>query len=88
MIIANLLADGFVVFMTEAHQWTKDIQKGAVADSEAAADALLMAARQAEQDCMVVGPNLIPVEIVAGSRRPTEYREYIRATGPSVPIPT
>ena len=52
------------------------------------AENLLATAKQAEADNIVIDPYLIPIEIQAGERRPTEYREYIRATGPSVPIPS
>ncbi len=88
MIIANTLADGFVVFLTENHGWTNDIAAGAVAETDAQAEALLAAAKQGEQNNEVIDPYLIPIEIEDGLRKPTEYREYIRATGPSVPIPS
>ncbi|MDP6437859.1 MAG: DUF2849 domain-containing protein [Gammaproteobacteria bacterium] len=88
MIIANTLADGFVVFLTADNGWTHDIADGAVAETDAAADAMLLTAKQAERDCVVIDPNLIPVEIVDGRPQPTEYREYIRANGPSVPTPS
>jgi hypothetical protein len=88
MIIANTLIDGFVVFITDDNGWTNDIQQGAVAESDAAAEMLLTAAKQAETDNLVIDPYLIPIEIADGQRRPTEYREYIRATGPSVPTPS
>jgi len=88
MIIANTLADGFVVFLTAANGWTNSIAEGAVAESDAEAEAMLAAAKQAEQDNIVIDPYLIPVEISNEQRRPTEYREYIRATGPSVPTPS
>jgi hypothetical protein len=88
MIIANTLIDGFVVFLTETHGWTNDIADGAVADDAAAAEALLAAAKTAEQDNVVIDPYLIPIEIEDGVRKPTEYREYIRANGPSVKPPS
>ena len=88
MIIANTLADGFVVFLTEAHGWTNDIAEGAVAETDEQAEILLAAAKQAEQTDIVIDPYLIPIEVEDGLRKPTEYREYIRATGPSVPIPS
>ena len=88
MIIANTLADGFVVFLTEAHGWTNDIAEGAIAETDEQAEILLAAAKQAEQTNIVIDPYLIPVVVEDGLRKPTEYREYIRATGPSVPIPS
>jgi hypothetical protein len=88
MIIANTLSDGFVVFLTEAGDWSNDIAAGALAESDAAAATLLETAKAAEANNVVIDPYLIPVELEDGQRKPTEYREYIRATGPSVPIPT
>ena len=88
MIIANTLADGFVVFLTAENGWTADIAAGAVAEDEAAAEALLAIAKQAEADNQVIDPYLIPIEIDGTVRKPTEYREYIRAHGPSVALPS
>jgi sulfite reductase (NADPH) hemoprotein beta-component len=88
MIIANTLADGFVVFLTEDNSWTNDIAAGALAETDEQAESLLNLAKQAEQANLVIDPYLIPVELDAGLRKPTEYREYIRAMGPTVPIPS
>jgi sulfite reductase (NADPH) hemoprotein beta-component len=88
MIIANTLADGFVVFLQDDNNWTHDIAAGAVAATDEEADKLLATAKQAEQANLVLDPYLIPVELDDGIRKPTEYREYIRATGPTVPIPS
>ena len=88
MIIANALSDGFVVFLTEDHTWTCDIGAGALAVTDAEAESLLAAAKQAEAGSKVIDPYLIPIEVVDGRRCPTEYREYIRATGPTVAVPS
>jgi hypothetical protein len=88
MIIANTLADGFVVFLTDENTWTNDIAAGAVAATDEQAENLLEWAKQAEQNNLVIDPYLIPVELDDGLRKPTEYREYIRAMGPTVPIPS
>jgi hypothetical protein len=88
MIIANTLADGFVVFLTDDNSWTNDIAAGALAETDEQAESLLNLAKQAEQANLVIDPYLIPVELDAGLRKPTEYREYIRAMGPTVPIPS
>jgi hypothetical protein len=88
MIIANTLADGFVVFLTGDNSWSNDIAAGAIAETDAQAEQLLSTAKQAESDNLVIDPYLIPIEIEDGVRKPTEYREYIRATGPTVPIPS
>lgn len=87
MIIANTLAEGLVVFLTDAAGWTTDIARGAVANSDEEAAELLASAKQAEKANQVIDPYLIPITISSGVRQPTEYRELIRATGPTVPIP-
>lgn len=88
MIIASCLADGFVVFLTGDGDWSRDIGAGALAEDDGQAEALLATARLAEADNQVVDPYLIQVAVEAGVRKPTEYREYIRAHGPSFPIPS
>ncbi len=88
MIIANALADGFVVFLTDDRGWTNDIAAGAIAETDDQATVLLAAAKPEEQYNEVIDPYLMPIEIEDGLRKPTEYREYIRAMGPSVPIPS
>ena len=87
MIIANTLVDGFVVFLTDDKNWTHDIEQGAIATSDQEANNLLASAKAAEEHNIVIDPYLIPVEIRDGKRAPVEYREYIRATGPTVPLP-
>ncbi len=87
MIIANTLTEGLVVFLTADGGWTPAIAAGAVANSDEEAAALLAQAKQSEQANRVIDPYLIPVAISNGIRQPTEYREFIRATGPTVPIP-
>jgi hypothetical protein len=88
MIIANTLADGHVVFLTNEDLWSPAIADGAVATDAVEADALLARAKQAEAANKVIDPYLIPIEIRNDQRTPTEYREYIRATGPTVAIPS
>ena len=88
MIIANTLADGFVVFLTDDNSWTNDIAAGAMAATDEQAENLLKQAKLAEQNNLVIDPYLIPVELDGELRKPTEYREYIRAMGPTVPIPS
>ena len=88
VIIANTLKVGFVAFLTEAGDWSNDIAEGAVAENEADAETLLATAKIAEQQCEVIDPYLIEINIEDGRRVPTDYREYIRAWGPSVPIPS
>ena len=87
-MIANSLADGFVVFLTTANSWSSHVTEAAIAENEDSAAALLEAATLGEADNRVIDPYLIDVIIKNGNPEPTEYREYIRVFGPSVPIPS
>jgi hypothetical protein len=84
VISANRLADGLVVYLAADGSWSKFIAGGAIAVDDAGADALLEKARTAEEDRLIVDPYLIDVAEIDGEVRPTKYREFIRATGPSV----
>ncbi|MEE4184194.1 MAG: DUF2849 domain-containing protein [Gammaproteobacteria bacterium] len=93
IVIANTLADGFVAFMREDGTWSPDIGHGAQAATEADAERLLERALQAAAANIVIDPYLIEVAPASADAdsdrpRPLEYREYIRAFGPSVAIPT
>ena len=83
MIIANRLTDGLVVFLSSAGEWVVDIEDGLLIESDEHAESSMERARIDERECLVVDPNLIPVEIRDGWRRPTAIREAIRAFGPS-----
>ncbi len=87
IIIANSLADGFVVFLTENLEWSANVADAAVASEEPKAQQLLEASQQAEQNNIVIDPNLIKVEMNGAGPKPVAYREYIRAFGPSVKLP-
>jgi len=84
VISANRLSDGIVVYLTADNSWSELISGSVIAKDEAAADALLREAKQAEANRRVVDPYLIDVAEVDGEVRPIKYREFIRATGPSV----
>jgi hypothetical protein len=93
IVIANTLADGFVAFMRADGSWSPDIGHGAQASTDAEAQQLLELAQQAAAANIVIDPYLIevaPADAAAdpGRPRPLEYREYIRAFGPSVAIPS
>ena len=87
IVIANSLTEGFVVFLTADHTWSGSVGDAAVADDEAAAAVLLEAGMQAEAANTIVDPYLIDVDTSGDLPSPLEYREYIRAFGPSVPLP-
>ena len=84
VISANRLGDGIVVYLAPDNSWAERISGSVIAPDEATADAMLTQAKQAVQDRLIVDPYLIDVAEVDGEVRPTKYREFIRATGPSV----
>jgi len=84
MIIANRLTDGVVVFLAPGDAWVAQIDAGRVIDDEAEAQRLFAAAKQHEEQCIVIDPTLIEVEVEDGHSRPVAIREAIRAFGPTV----
>lgn len=84
IVSANRLGDGLVVYLGNDNSWSTGIAHSRIADDDAAAEVLLARARKAEADRKVVDPYLIEVAEIDGELRPTRYREFIRATGPSV----
>lgn len=84
MIIANRLRDGAVVFLAPGEGWELEIAAGTVIDDQEEATRLLAVAKRHEDECRVVEPTLIDVEIKDGKPRPTAIREAIRAFGPTV----
>lgn len=84
VISANRLGDGLVVYLTANDTWSEWISRSEIANDEAAADALLVRAKRAETNRLIVDPYLVDVAEIDGQVRPTRYRELIRATGPSV----
>lgn len=84
VISANRLGDGIVVYLAADGSWSEFIAGSVIALDDATAEAMLVQARQAERDRVVIDPYLIDVAEVDGEVRPTRYRELIRATGPTV----
>jgi hypothetical protein len=84
MIIANRLRDGAVVFLAPNEGWELAIGAGTVIDNEADAARLMSVAKQHEDACQVIDPQLIDIEVKDGKPRPTAIREAIRAFGPTV----
>ncbi|HKV16384.1 MAG TPA: DUF2849 domain-containing protein [Reyranella sp.] len=77
---ANRLADGMVVFLDDAGQWTERLDRAAIARDKQAADGLL--ARAQAKSFTVVDPFLVAViEDEAGRIEPLSLREKIRASG-------
>jgi hypothetical protein len=84
MIIANRLRDGVVVFLASSEGWVPAIAAGALIDSETDAVKLMAIANRHVDECRVIDPQLIEVEVKDGKPRPTAIREAIRAFGPTV----
>jgi hypothetical protein len=84
MVTANRLIDGLVVYLGQDGTWSERIDDGQIADTEDAAAELLAGAERAVGQRKVVAPYLIAVSVEEGRVRPCQYRETIRAQGPSV----
>ncbi len=77
---ANRLADGMVVFLDEAGQWTSRLDRAAVARDRRGAEILLERAKA--EAASVVDPFLVAVaEEDDGALTPLSLREKIRASG-------
>ncbi len=77
---ANRLADGAVVFLDDAGQWTPRLARAALARTSREAEILL--ARAQAEGVGVVEPVLVAVsEGDDGSLEPLSLREKIRASG-------
>jgi hypothetical protein len=77
---ANRLADGIVVFLDDAGQWTPRLDRAALARDKRDAEVLLERARA--EAASVVDPFLVAVaEQDDGTLTPLSLREKIRASG-------
>jgi hypothetical protein len=77
---ANRLADGVVVYLDDAGQWTPQLSFAAIAQGERASEILLERAKA--EGVSVVEPFLVAVEQGAdGIAVPLSLRERIRASG-------
>lgn len=84
MVIASRLSDGRVVFLAAGEQWVEDLQLGTLATDKNEGEGLLLVGRKAEAANQVVEAYLITVDTIDGRRQPTDWREYIRACGPTI----
>src|SRR6516165_1928746 len=83
VITANRLRDGISVWYAGAGNWAEHVTEAAAYD-DAALDGALAEAQPADVALHVVDVRAVPAERGVGGLTPTEYREKIRATGPSV----
>lgn len=81
IVSANDLFAGDVVYLGRNGGWTRHLSEAVVAESQAAADALMTAATQTG---LVIGPALVGVQLTgAGAPVPIHFRELFRERGPS-----
>ena len=81
VVSANDLLEGDAVWLTASGEWTRLIERAAVARSPEEADALL--ARGAAQQDRIVGAFLADVTLDADVPAPAHFREAFRTRGPS-----
>lgn len=84
VISANRLGDGLVVYMTDSGGWSERIADAQAVTGKEAGETAVAAAHAAEEARIVVDPYLVYIDESGGERRPTQYRELIRAKGPTV----
>jgi hypothetical protein len=87
VVTANHLLSGDVVYLTKTSSWTRSIAEAAVVANVEAGAALLAEAEAQAKKNIVVAPYLIPVQISGDASvtppKPIQYREVLRAEGPS-----
>jgi hypothetical protein len=76
---ANRLTDGVVVFLDDAGEWTKRLDRAAIARDKRAGEILLERARA--EGFGVIDPFLVAVSEDDGAIEPIRLREKIRASG-------
>jgi hypothetical protein len=84
VISANRLHDGLVVYLTDGGNWSEHITAALVVTGEEEGETALKLAGAAVEARIVVDPYLIDIDVSGGKRRPTRFRELIRAEGPTV----
>ncbi|MEK9661894.1 MAG: DUF2849 domain-containing protein [Alphaproteobacteria bacterium] len=84
VISANRLSDGLVVYLTDNDDWSERIIDARIVEGEESAAAAMRAAADAVARQFAVDPYAIEIEMSGGERRPTRFRELIRAKGPTV----
>lgn len=86
IVTANRLTDGAVVFRTVRGSWSTRVADATLLDAVVAAAALEAAQADASRQ-VVVGPYLAAAVAGPDGPRPVEFRERIRARGPTVGLP-
>lgn len=88
VISANRLNDGLVVYLTADDGWSERIDEARLIDGDADASSANDAAAGAVARQIVVDPYPVDIdestEESNGEIRPSRFREFIRAKGPTV----
>jgi hypothetical protein len=79
IITANVLRSGEVVYLAEGAQWTRDIDKAAVANDKPALTAFEATANTAILNREVTAVYAMDVVLRNGAPQPISVREMIRA---------
>ncbi len=82
-VTANDLRSGAVVYRGRDGRWSQDVREAEIADSQDAADDLLIRAKADHDANLVVEPVLIEMN----GAKPASLRERIRDTGPTIDLP-
>lgn len=83
LVTANDLKTGDVVYLTRSAGWSRHIADASIVpNTEAGATLLAVAEAQARQN-IVVAPYLVPLDADVHPPRPVQFRERIRAQGPT-----
>ena len=86
IVTANRLTDGFVVYLTDGHKWSNDIEDSVAARSPESGTQLLVTAHRAVGRQEIIDPYLIDVVMREDKISPVQYRERIRSEGPSTDV--
>lgn len=83
IVTANHLGTGDVVYLTDTASWSRHIADAAIAPNAQEGAALLAVAEAQAKMNIIVAPYLIPVDTSITPPKPIQFRERIRAFGPT-----
>jgi hypothetical protein len=84
ILTANLLSEGMVVFLSEGGAWASSLESAQLAHTDDDVAQLEAQGGQAAQANLIVDPYLVEVEETGSALSPVEFRERMRARGPSI----
>lgn len=86
MITGSATESGQPIYMRSDGSWTRVFAEGWSSEQVEQRDHMLGMAQQNEK--VVCDPYVIEVDVVDGKLRPASLREQIRATGPTIELPS